>query len=585
MSWLPQRAVVDQVDAILIDHADDPLFIRAPTQPDAERFGQLAEAAAELAPGVDFIIDRATGTVSWLPAGPHRAASLLKAQSIDGFGNALTRNDIEEALRARHWYRRGTDYRLSRGKIVIDDALALRMTASGRHRDRALQAIEAREGALISPEETTLARMTVGDLFRLYGVLAGLSGEAGLAADQLARLQHLTTVVLNDGRAASHRADEPDLLYEKSEDRTAAIIRDAAARHRNGQPVVVATSSAAAGQVVAGLLKKSGVHRAVVVSGGGRQVAQSFAAAGDRGAATVLAGPVPHGHDIPVALGEDAGAGSEPCRGLAVLVAGRGSSRRTDNWLRNLAGRRGERGETQFYLSAEDPLLAGLQSRVLSWIPAAVRQRADGAPVDGVMARLIDQVQHDDEAAGFESLLVRLEFVNPESVQRREIYEVRERIVLSSDLSGYLRALMRQVAESFVRRYADPGRLARALAGLRPAELSTANLADSLARANPSDLAGIVEADLIAAYGARTASVGAATLGGMEHRVALSVLDMSWRQQLADLEAMRLVCAATPNPADSLPEFRAVAASKYRALREQIAADTLGYLFYSEPPG
>ncbi len=186
-SWHPERAVVDQIDAILVDHADDPLLIQAPMPPDAERFGKLAEVAAGLRPSADFSVDETTGLVSWSPGGLRRAAGLAKSDLPDGLAASAARRDLDDAVRARYWYRRGRDYRLDHGRIAVGAAPGSRLASSRRLRRGALQAVEARTGVLISPEDTTLARLPVRDLFRSYPVLSGLSGQAH-AAERPAQL-------------------------------------------------------------------------------------------------------------------------------------------------------------------------------------------------------------------------------------------------------------------------------------------------------------------------------------------------------------------------------------------------------------
>ena len=171
---------------------------------------------------------------------------------------------------------------------------------------------------------------------------------------------------------------------------------------------------------------------------------------------------VPRGYDIVVEAGQSAGGVTESRQGLAVLVAARSRSRRSDRRLQGLAARRGDPGQSRFYLSAQDSVLAGLQSRVMIWIRAAIRRRADGAPIGAVQARVIAHVQRNAEIADFERLLDRLAFEDVESAQRREIYLIPDQILLNAE--GYAGSLMGQLAATYAQRYRDAGRL-----GARPA--------------------------------------------------------------------------------------------------------------------
>jgi preprotein translocase subunit SecA len=579
--WAPQLAIVDQVDAVLIDHAADPLEIRAPMQPDAERFGKLAAAAAELNRPADYDIENTTGHVSWSSSGLQRAAALLQAEQLDGIGAALIRRCLDDAVRARHWYRRGADYAVERGRIIVRPAPDGKLAENPRLRSGVLQAIEAQEALPVSAELVLLARITVCDYFRLYDQLAGLSGEAARVAGQLEQLYRLK--VASPAGDVTSRVDHPDVLFDQASARLAALVADAVARHQDGQPVVVAVQSDDDARLAAELLQKSGVRQPVLLAGGGPEAASAFAGAGRGGAVTVLGPRVPRGYDIAVEAGQSAGGVTESRPGLAVLVAGRSRSRRSDRWLQGLAARRGDPGQSRFYLSAQDPVLAGLQSRVMTWLPAAIRRRADGAPIGAVRARVIADVQREAEIADFERLLGRLAFEEAESAQRREIYLIRDRILLNAE--GYVGSLMGQLAGTYAQRYRDAGRLVKQLARLYPPELSDGNLARALASRRPAGTADIIEADLRSAYRGREEFIGSDALRDMEPRIALAVLAANWRQQLLELEAMHMTGGFTGRAREQLPDYQAQAARLYRAMRDRITEDTLGYLFHGDPAG
>jgi preprotein translocase subunit SecA len=372
---------------------------------------------------------------------------------------------------------------------------------------------------------------------------------------------------------------------DRADARLAGVVADAVARHRTGQPVVVAAQSDDDARRAAQTLTKAGVQRLALVTGGGQEAGNAFANAGRHGAVTVLGTRVPHGYDITVESSPAAGGGAEPRLGLAVLVAGRGRSWRSDHWLQGLAGRRGDPGESRFYLSAEDALLAGLQSRVMTWIPAAIRRKADGAAIGAVAGRVIADVQRKAEAADFESLRGRLAFQEAESAQRSETYQTRDRILQSSDPTGYIGSLIDHLAATYPQRYPDPDRLLKRLARLRPPELSDAEPAQSLANAQPADMEEMIKADLRSAYRNLQKLTSPEALRDMKRQIELPVLGSNWRQQLLELEAMRQACGVSQRPSELLSEYETAATRKYRAMRDRVAEETLAYLFYSDPPG
>jgi preprotein translocase subunit SecA len=579
--WDPRLAVIDQVDAVLVDHAEDPVFISAPMQQDAEFLRQLATVAVELHRGGDYEIDDATGRVSWSSSALGRAAGLLRADSLEGLSTALTRRYLEDAVRAQSWCRRGADYSVDRERVIV--ASDRSPADSAQLRTGVLQAIEAREGLPISAGAMLLARITVRDYFRFYERLAGLSGEAARAAVQLEKLYQLKVTSVASGGAS--RLDHGDVLFDRADARLAGVVSDAVARHRTGQPVVVAVQSDDDARRAAQTLTKAGVRRLALVTGGGQAAGSAFANAGARGAVTVLGKRVPHGYDITVETSAVADGAAGPRLGLAVLVAGRGRSWRSDHWLQGLAGRRGDPGESKFYLSAEDHLLAGLQSRVMTWIPAAIRRRADGAALGAVAGRVIADVQRRAEAADFKSLQARLAFQETESAQRRETYQTRDRILQNSDPAVYIGNLIDHVAARYPQRYPDPDQLLKRLARLRPPELSDAEPAQSLATAQPADMEEMIKADLRSAYRKLQKLASPEAQRDLERQIILPVLGSNWRQQLLELEAMRQECGVSQRPSELLSEYETAATTKYRAMRDRVADETLAYLLYSDLAG
>ena len=570
-------AIIDQVDAVLIDHADDPLIISAPGNPDPEEFGRISAAASELRLGMHYEIDSTTGGISWTAEGFRTVRRVLHVD-IENLREPLVRLRIEDALRAKDWYRRGSDYVLEGGRLtILHDS---RLADNSRLRSGVIQAIEAKERLTVSGEVATLARITVRDFFLMYERLCGMSGQAAHASGQLERLYHLDSVAIEE--APSVRIDHNDILFEKAQARFEALVEDALERHRVGQPVLIGVASADDARQVGQTLRRRGYQGWAVIPGP-EAVGDVFAHAGRAGAMTVLTASEAHGYDIVVECGRPEVKSSA---GLAVLVAGRSRSWRSDQWLRGLAGRRGCPGESHFYVSAEDPLMRGLQSRALATIPLGIRQRADGLSAGAVITRVVDGLQREAEAEDFKQLLVRLAFEDVEKDQRIRVYSIRDEGLLSSDLSDYVGGLIDQVAGIYARRYTDAQRLLDELSRLYPTRLALTDLTipgNQSTESTVSNREALIKADARLAYRRHEELIGSAALRSLEHEFALRVLDNTWSQHLLELQSMRIICSSDPQPDTHFETYKTQSATLFQAMLQRISVHTLGYLFHANP--
>jgi preprotein translocase subunit SecA len=578
-----QLAIVDQIDAILIDQAVLPLVIRAPKPPNAELYHAMATAAAELRRGKHYEIDKETGAVTLSGDGLARGGELLRVSTLEGLRAAVPRRYLEDALRAKDWYRLGEDYRVAGAGIAISAEPGSRLAGAARLREGILQAIEAKEGLATSPEEAVWARITVSDYFRTYPRLSGISGVTAHSGQEMETLYGLATAVIPAGGAT--RVDHPDLLFDTAQIRFEALAKDAVARHRAGQPLVIRVLTAAESDLVGRLLAERKVEHRALLPGDEEAASDVLARAGDAGAVTVLTGQVARGYDIWLP-GPSPGRREAPA-GLAVLAVGHSRSWRSDHWLRGLAGRRGNPGESRFYLSGEDPLLRGLHSRAWGALPARIRQRADGAPLSGAQHRVVGGIQQKAEQADSRRRGEHQAADGVERAQRVQVYSLIEELAGQSDLAGFVGKQIDEVAALYVRRYRDPDRLLSRLALLYPTRLTIGDLTAPGADSHTGDpdaarVAGI-RADAHLAYARHAQFLGLDTMRKTERRIVFSVLNRRWSEHLGELEAMRSAVVPDSGSPDWLPEYRDAAASRYAAMREKAAEDIVGYAFHSEP--
>ena len=292
-----------------------------------------------------------------------------------------------------------------------------------------------------------------------------------------------------------------------------------------------------------------------------------MAQAGHTGAVTVLTAEVARGCDVPPA----------PPAGVAVLAACHSRSARADQWLCGLAGRREEPGESQFFLSLEDPLLRGLRSRLYNAVPARFRRKADAMPLSASQARIVNELQRNAERASSQRRRACLELEAVEAAQRSQVYSLIEDLVRAPDLRGFVGTLIDEVARIYVRRYTDPDRLLSALSMLYHTHIA----ADDLTSGNPEQR---ISSDAHAAYARHEQFMGQAAMRQTERKVVFSMINRNWCQQLAELDAMRTAASLESGSLEHLAEYENEAAKRYAVMLEKVKVDIIGYLFHSEPP-
>jgi preprotein translocase subunit SecA len=324
----PQVAIMDQIDSILIDQANLPLVIKAPKSPNTDLYQKVAAAASELKRGKHFEIDAATGEVSLSSEDMMRGAALLRVVTLEGLQAAVFKRYLEDALRARAWYRRGKDYQIAGAKIVINGGRGSRSDSVQRLHEGVLQAIEAKEGLAASPEEAVWARMTVSDYFRTYAKLCGVSGALAHSSSELERFYGLRTTTMPVVRPST-RVEHPELMFETARSRFEALVQEVAERHQADQPVVIGVGTAADSRLVGGMLEDRKIEYAALLPGDDEAAVEVMDRAGRPGSVTVMTAEVARGCDVVLDRDSTSQATSESVSrvGLAVLDAVRPGDR------------------------------------------------------------------------------------------------------------------------------------------------------------------------------------------------------------------------------------------------------------------
>ncbi len=373
-------AIVDEADSVLIDEAVTPLIIAGPGSGDeTEHAFQLAwTLASRMEAGVDYRVNPAAREVEILPPGLHRIAAC--APQLPPIWRAASRQRelLTQALHARELFHAGRQYVVDNNKVVIVDEFTGRMMPMRKWSHGLHQAIEAKEGVPISKPDDTLARMSFQRFFRLYRKLSGMTGTGAEAADEFWRVYRLPTVAIPPNRKRQ-RVDLPDRLFPNVESKWAAVADEVVRRHATGQPVLIGTRSIAASESVAARLRLRGLKPAVLNATRHQEEAQIVAAAGQKGQITIATNMAGRGTDI------ELGPGVRELGGLHVIATERHESGRIDRQLFGRAGRQGDPGSAQAFISTDDELLKRYAGARICTLLQTAAQR--GLPGSGRLAQ------------------------------------------------------------------------------------------------------------------------------------------------------------------------------------------------------
>ncbi len=583
-------AIVDEVDSILIDEARTPLIISGQADDNIDLYYRLNELAPKLvrqadetAPG-DYWVDEKAHQVLLSELGHEHAEGILGEAGLLPAGSSLydahnisLMHHLYAALRAHSLFHLDQHYVVQDGEVIIVDEFTGRLMSGRRWSDGLHQAVEAKEGVPIQRENQTLASITFQNYFRMYSKLAGMTGTADTEAFEFQQIYHLETMVIPTN-VAMIRKDENDLVFRTFKEKVDAVITDIKDCHERGQPVLVGTTSIENSELLAGYLVKEKLPHEVLNAKQHAREAEIVAQAGQPKAITIATNMAGRGTDIVLGgavepqilvLREDAELAQSDkdlqinklrsawqVRHDAVIAAGglhiigteRHESRRIDNQLRGRSGRQGDPGSSRFYLSLEDPLLRIFGGERLSGIMQRLKM-PEGEPIEHpIVNRSIAKAQNRVEARNFDIRKQLLEYDDVANDQRRVIYQQRNELLGTEDISDTIRNMIAGQVEDTARLHVPPesveeqwevSALETTLAS--DYQLSAPvgewlktepELTDDALRDRVRDLA-------VKQYESKLGLVGADTFHQFERNLMLTTLDQHWREHLAALDHLR----------------------------------------------
>ena len=592
-------SIVDEVDSILIDEARTPLIISGQAEDQTPMYQainrlvpnllrQEGEADPRTGEGVikagDFTVDEKAHTVHLTESGHEKAEALLAQAGLLADGASLYEpanislmHHLVTALRAHHLYHCDQHYVNQGGEIVIVDEFTGRLMSGRRWSDGLHQAVEAKEGVTIQPENQTMASITFQNYFRLYGKLAGMTGTADTEAYEFQEIYGLETVVVPPNRI-SKRDDQLDRVYKTTREKYIAAIADIRECHGRGQPVLVGTSSIENSEIIADLLKVEGLPHEVLNAKQHAREADIIIQAGRPGGITIATNMAGRGTDIVLGgnlekmvdavTADESLSESERQRkidalrqqwqadhdkvkalgGLRIIATERHESRRIDNQLRGRAGRQGDPGSSRFYLSLDDALMRIFAGDRVRAIMDRLKMPEGEAIEAGIVTRSIESAQRKVEARNFDIRKQLLEYDDVSNDQRKVIYQQRNDIIDATDLRAQIDLLRDGCFTDVVRQYIPEGSveeqwdmagLAKVLADDWSVVAPVAQWVEESQAIDDEEIVERVVAKAKLVFEAKVALVGESNFTQFERMVLLQTIDTHWRDHLSALDYLR----------------------------------------------
>ena len=621
-------AIIDEVDSILIDEARTPLIISGPAAGEANRwYAEFARIAATLLKrGEDYEVDEKKRTVGILESGIDKVEDHLGVKNLYESKNTPLIGFLNNSIKAKELFTNNKDYVVIDGEVLIVDEHTGRILPGRRYNDGIHQAIEAKEGVEIKPENQTMATVTLQNYFRMYDKLSGMTGTAETEAAEFMNTYELGVVPIPTNKGVQ-RIDNPDKVYRDEIAKFKAVVKDIKERHEKGQPILVGTASVENSEYLSRQLAKAGVRHEVLNAKNNEREAAIVAQAGRKGAVTVATNMAGRGTDIMLGgnpefeavekmreLGLDPNTNSEEyearwpevlkaCEdaakeehdevtklgGLYVLGTERHESRRIDNQLRGRSGRQGDPGESRFYLSLTDELMRLFNTGMATRLMAAAPE--DSALDSKIVSRAIATAQANVEGRNAEQRKNVLKYDDVLNRQREAIYKDRGRILHGDDLKEQISGFVDEVLTTIIDARVSEGHaedwdfdeLWDALKQVYPISITVDDLAEDAGdrtKITRDQIVKEVLADAHLIYEEREKRVGEESMREIERRVMLSVIGERWPEHLYEMEYLKEgIGLRAMAQRDPLVEYQREGYDMYQSMLGAVREETVTYLF------
>jgi len=618
-------AIVDEVDSILIDEARTPLIISGPSQDRSDLYVSIDK----IIPGIQdehFTLDEKTRTATFTDEGNdyledvlHQEGLLPEGQSLYDPESTTIVHHVTNALRAHKLFLKDQQYIVRGGEVVLVDEFTGRMMPGRRLSDGLHQAIEAKEGCTIQPENVTLASVTFQNYFRLYDKLGGMTGTAATEAEEFGEIYGLGVVEIPTNRPIA-RIDDDDAVYRTAQEKFEAIVESIKEAHAKGQPVLVGTTSIEKSELLGQMLTKAKLPHNILNARQHEQEAQIVADAGKLGAVTIATNMAGRGTDIKLggnvefkimeAIAANPDGDHQAIRaqieadhqkdeqavkdagGLYVLATERHESRRIDNQLRGRSGRQGDPGRSSFFLSLEDDLMRIFGSEKLDKMLSTLGMKEGEAIVHPWVNKSLERAQGKVEGRNFDIRKQLLKFDDVMNDQRKVIFGQRREIMGAEDIAEIARDMRYQVIDDMVDMYMPPKTYSDQweTTELKDAAKSTLGIdvpVEAWAEEDGVDQEVIRERLEQAAdeyMAGKAVQFGPEQMRNIEKQVLLQTIDQKWRDHLLTLEHLRSVVGFRGYAQrDPLNEYKTEGFQLFESMLDSLRVDVTEKLARIQP--
>lgn len=599
-------AIVDECDSILIDEARTPLIISGPAEASTDKYYVVNQIIPHLKRDQHFTMEEKTKTASLTEDGNRKVEELLGISNLYDPEHIELLHHVYQGLKAHNLYRRDVEYMVQNGEVVIVDEFTGRLMPGRRWSDGLHQAIEAKEGVEVKSENQTLATITFQNYFRMYSKLSGMTGTADTEAAEFKKIYKLDVSVIPTNKPIA-RVDQEDIVYKTEQAKFKAIVESVKERHEKGQPVLIGTASIEKSEVLSDFLKKAGVRHDVLNAKAHEREAEIIAQAGRKGSITIATNMAGRGTDIMLGgnaevMARKAAGGEEApeyaqlleqfkkqvqaereevvkAGGLCIIGTERHESRRIDNQLRGRAGRQGDPGESQFYLSLEDSLMRIFNGERIQKIMTMLNIPDDEPITARMVTNSIEGAQRKVEGHHFDVRKNLVEYDDVMNQQRNAIYSMRRRALEGLDMDRTVLDMLGDVTSATLDTYIPEGGRQEdwSLDGLNNAlanifgfrldyEKMTVN-AETITQAVSENVKKIYE---------RQKEMMGPYLGQIQKMVLLQTIDQRWKEHLLVIDKLKeSVGLRGYAQKDPLIEYKKEAFTAFETLNNVIRQDAI----------
>ena len=560
--------LIDEVDSILIDEARTPLIISGPGQKSTDDYYTVAKLVPQLKKEEDYTIDEKQKTVAPTEAGVAKMEKLLHVENLYDAENLELNHLFVQALRAQTMMTRDKDYVVKDGEVVIVDEFTGRLMYGRRYSDGLHQAIEAKEGLEVQRESQTLATITFQNYFRMYDKLAGMTGTAKTEEQEFIKIYGLPVLQVPTNKPIQ-RKDLPDVIFKNKRGKYKAVVREVERRHATGQPMLIGTTSIEQSEELSHMLDQANIPHSVLNAKYHEREAAIVALAGQKGAVTIATNMAGRGTDI--SLGE----------GVA-------ESRRIDNELRGRAGRQGDPGSSQFFLSLEDDLLRIFGGDNIKSFMEKMGLEEDEPINSRMVSNAIQKAQKRVEARNFDIRKYVLEYDDVMNQQRKVVYDQRRKILEGEDMKDQILSMVDNIIEKGMETYADPKLYPEEwdFAGLlkyaekyflAPGDLKIEEIED-MSREEVEDKLKTMAHE---PYNAREESIGSPMMRELEKAVMLKVVDSKWMEHLDDMDMLKEgISLRSYGQRNPIVEYKVEAFDIFEEMQQAMMETIILYLYH-----